>query len=49
MMLTGGQSKFEFSSNSITTIIKIVTLRNDISKDGLRIKIIKLINNDLEP
>ena len=48
MMLTGGQSKFEFSSNSISTNNQNVSAKNGISKDGFELKIIKADKNDLD-
>jgi hypothetical protein len=47
-MLTGGQSKFEFSSNSISTNNQNANSKNGISKDGLELKLIKANKDDLD-
>ena len=47
MMLTGGQSKFEFSSNSMNLNIQNNDPGNKISKDGLNLKLIKADKQDL--
>ena len=48
MMLTGGQSKFEFSSNSMNLNIQNNDSGNKISKDGLNLKLIKADKQDLK-
>ena len=48
MMLTGGQSKFEFSSNSITSGDQNTKFKNDMSKDGLELSLIKANAHDLD-
>ena len=48
MMLTGGQSKFEFSANSMNTNSQNSDSRNEISKDGLKLKLIKADKQDLK-
>ena len=48
MMLTGGQSKFEFSSNSVISNSQNSDFRNEISKDGLKLKLIKADRQDLK-
>ena len=48
MMLTGGQSKFEFSANPMNTNSKNSDSRNEISKDGLKLKLIKADKQDLK-
>ncbi|MDB2704696.1 DNA polymerase III subunit epsilon [Gammaproteobacteria bacterium] len=48
MMLTGGQSKFEFSSNSVNSNSQNSDFRNEISKDGLKLKLIKADRQDLK-
>jgi len=48
MMLTGGQSKFEFSSNSIANNNQIANAKNGISKDDLELKLIKADKQDLD-
>ena len=48
MMLTGGQSKFEFSSNSISNNNQNANSKNGISKEGLELKLIKADKNDLD-
>lgn len=48
MMLTGGQSKFEFSSNSVNSNSQNSDSRNEISKDGLKLKLIKADRQDLK-
>ena len=48
MMLTGGQSKFEFSSNSITNNNQIANAKNGISKGDLELKLIKADKQDLD-
>ena len=48
MMLTGGQSKFEFSSNSMNSNSQNSDSRNEISKDGLKLKLIKADRQDLK-
>ena len=48
MMLTGGQSKFEFSANSITSNNQIANAKNGISKDDLELKLIKADKHDLD-
>ena len=48
MMLTGGQSKFEFSANSITSNNQIANAKNGISKDDLELKLIKADKQDLD-
>ena len=48
MMLTGGQSKFEFSSNSVTSSDQNINSNNYISKDGLRLKLVEADANDLD-
>ena len=48
MMLTGGQSKFEFSANPMNTNSQNSDSRNEISKDGLKLKLIKADNQDLK-
>jgi hypothetical protein len=47
-MLTGGQSKFEFSSNSITSGDQNTKSKNDMSKDGLELSLIKANAHDLD-
>jgi DNA polymerase-3 subunit epsilon len=48
MMLTGGQSKFEFSLNSVTSSDESTKSKNDMSKDGLELKLIKANEHDLD-
>ena len=48
MMLTGGQSKFEFSANSMNLNNKNNDSGNKISKDGLNLKLIKADKQDLK-
>jgi DNA polymerase-3 subunit epsilon len=48
MMLTGGQSKFEFSSNTMNLNGLNRDVKNDISKDGLELKLIKANKQDLK-
>ena len=48
MMLTGGQSKFEFSSNSMNLNNQNNDSGNKISKDGLNLKLIKADKQDLK-
>jgi DNA polymerase-3 subunit epsilon len=48
MMLTGGQSKFEFSSNSIAANNQNPNAINGISKDGLELKLIQADKHDLD-
>jgi hypothetical protein len=48
MMLTGGQSKFEFSSNTMNLNGLNRDTKNDISKDGLELKLIKANKQDLK-
>ena len=48
MMLTGGQSKFEFSANPMNTNSQNSDSRNEISKDGLKLKLIKADKQDLK-
>ena len=48
MMLTGGQSKFEFSSNSVNSNSQNSDSRNEIFKDGLKLKLIKADRQDLK-
>ena len=48
MMLTGGQSKFEFSSNTMNLNGLNRDTKNDISKDGLELKLIKADKQDLK-
>ena len=48
MMLTGGQSKFEFSSNTMNLNGLNRDTKNDISKDGLQLKLIKADKQDLK-
>ena len=48
MMLTGGQSKFEFSSNSISNNNQNANSKNGISKNGIELKLIKADKNDLD-
>ena len=48
MMLTGGQSKFEFSANSMNLNIQNNDSGNKISKDGLNLKLIKADKQDLK-
>ena len=48
MMLTGGQSKFEFSANPMNTNSQNSDSRNKISKDGLKLKLIKADKQDLK-
>jgi DNA polymerase-3 subunit epsilon len=48
MMLTGGQSKFEFSSNSVTSSDQNINSKNYMSKDGLRLKLVEADANDLD-
>ena len=48
MMLTGGQSKFEFSANPMNTNSQNSDSRNEISKDGLKFKLIKADKQDLK-
>ena len=48
MMLTGGQSKFEFSSNSVTSGDQNTKSKNDMSKDGLELSLIKANAHDLD-
>ena len=48
MMLTGGQSKFEFSANSMNSNSQNSDSRNEISKDGLKLKLIKADKQDLK-
>ena len=48
MMLTGGQSKFEFSANPMNTNSQNSYSRNEISKDGLKLKLIKADKQDLK-
>ena len=48
MMLTGGQSKFEFSLNSFTSSDESTKSKNDMSKDGLELKLIKANEHDLD-
>ncbi|MDB2604754.1 DNA polymerase III subunit epsilon [Gammaproteobacteria bacterium] len=48
MMLTGGQSKFEFSANPMNTYSQNSDSRNEISKDGLKLKLIKADKQDLK-
>ena len=48
MMLTGGQSKFEFSANPMNTNSQNSDSRNEISKDGLKLKLIKADRQDLK-
>jgi len=48
MMLTGGQSKFEFSANSMNLNNQNNDSVNKISKDGLNLKLIKADKQDLK-
>ncbi|MDC1073790.1 DNA polymerase III subunit epsilon [Gammaproteobacteria bacterium] len=48
MMLTGGQSKFEFSANPMNTNSQNSDSRNEISKDGIKLKLIKADKQDLK-
>ena len=48
MMLTGGQSKFEFSSNGMNLNIQNNDSGNKVSKDGLNLKLIKADKQDLK-
>ena len=48
MMLTGGQSKFEFSANSMNLNNQNNDSGNKISKDGLNLKLIKADKQDLK-
>jgi DNA polymerase-3 subunit epsilon len=48
MMLTGGQSKFEFSSNSVTSSDQNTKFKNDMSKDGHELSLIKANAYDLD-
>ena len=48
IMLTGGQSKFEFSSNTMNLNGLNRDTKNDISKDGLELKLIKADKQDLK-
>ena len=48
MMLTGGQSKFEFSANSMNSNNQNSDSRDEISKDGLELKLIKADKQDLK-
>jgi DNA polymerase-3 subunit epsilon len=48
MMLTGGQSKFEFSLNSVNSSDESTKSKNDMSKDGLELKLIKANEHDLD-
>ena len=48
MMLTGGQSKFEFSSNTMNLNGLNRDTKNDISKDSLELKLIKADKQDLK-
>ena len=48
MMLTGGQSKFEFSADSMNLNNQNNDSGNKISKDGLNLKLIKADKQDLK-
>ena len=48
MMLTCGQSKFEFSLNSVTSSDESTKSKNNMSKDGLELKLIKANEHDLD-